>query len=170
MTDRIENIIDNQLKQWIIEVFHLNENTKIKIAEQATSTAEPATSHTVITINQDDNDTYQYTIKKPRAEIAEKDIQKLKQFIKFEKLKQVPIIGNLFRFLGLWVAFTGIYAMFAVCPFCGQMGCPVGAGSAGVVGGAFALAVNNGKQFVKKINFLEMKKIYDYIFSKKRKN
>jgi hypothetical protein len=154
MTDGIENLIDNQLKQWIIEAFHLTEKTIIKIAEHATSTAEQATSQTVITINQNNDEPYRYTIKKPKAGIAEKDIHKLRRFIKFEKLKQVPIIGNLFRFLGLWIAFTGVYTIFAVCPFCGQMGCPVGAGSAGVIGGFFALIVQNMKNV---LNFVQHK-------------
>ena len=147
MTNRIENSIDNQLKQWIIEAFHLDENAKIIITT-------PTTGQTVITITQDGDEPYQYTIKKSKAEITEKDIQKLRRFIKFEKLKQVPIIGNLFRFLGLWLAFTGVYAMFAVCPFCGQVGCPVGAGSAGVIGGFFALIVQNMKSL---LNFVHNK-------------
>jgi hypothetical protein len=46
---------------------------------------------------------------------------------------------NSLRFLGLWFGFSGLYAMFAVCPFCGRPGCPVGAGVAGVVGAAFTL-------------------------------
>jgi hypothetical protein len=49
------------------------------------------------------------------------------------------------RFLGWWFGFTGLYALFGVCPFCGQPGCAVGAGSAGVVGGFFALCMQNWK-------------------------
>lgn len=50
------------------------------------------------------------------------------------------------RFLGWWFGFSGLYAMFAVCPFCGQTGCPVGAGTAGLFGGFFAV-VMKGKTF-----------------------
>lgn len=42
--------------------------------------------------------------------------------------------GYLFRFAGRWFGFTGLYAAFSVCPFCGQAGCPVGVGIAGSVG------------------------------------
>lgn len=52
------------------------------------------------------------------------------------KRKMSPF-GHLFRFIGLWFGFTGIYSMFAVCPFCGQQGCPVGLASAGTVGAFF---------------------------------
>lgn len=42
--------------------------------------------------------------------------------------------GHLFRFTARWLGFTGLYAAFSVCPFCGQAGCPVGVGIAGSVG------------------------------------
>lgn len=54
--------------------------------------------------------------------------------------------GYLFRFIGWWFGFTGLYATFAVCPFCGQQGCPVGAASAGTVGAFFALCVQDWKR------------------------
>lgn len=60
------------------------------------------------------------------------------------KRKMSPF-GHLFRFIGLWFGFTGIYSMFAVCPFCGQQGCPVGLASAGTVGAFFALCVQDWK-------------------------
>jgi hypothetical protein len=40
---------------------------------------------------------------------------------------------------GKWfLSLTGLYAAFAVCPFCGRSGCPVGLASAGAVGAFFA--------------------------------
>jgi cellulose synthase/poly-beta-1,6-N-acetylglucosamine synthase-like glycosyltransferase len=63
----------------------------------------------------------------------------MKRFYKY------PFIGHLFRFLTWWLIFSGIYASSSVCPFCGQYGCPVGAGSAGIVGGFFALVIGKGK-------------------------
>ena len=56
-----------------------------------------------------------------------------------------PIIGVLLRFFRWWLVFSGIYAMSSVCPFCGQFGCPVGGGAAGLVGGLFAVLVQQGK-------------------------
>ena len=55
--------------------------------------------------------------------------------------------GYLFRFFGWWFGFSGLYAMFSVCPFCGQQGCPVGMGSAGTVGAFFALCMQDWKLF-----------------------
>ena len=77
------------------------------------------------------------------------DIKLLRTTIEAHVVKKHPILGRLFRFFGLWFAFSVLYAMSAVCPFCGQVGCPVGAGSAGLVGGFFALCMQNWKAFVK---------------------
>jgi hypothetical protein len=54
--------------------------------------------------------------------------------------------NNVLKFLGWWFGFSGLYAMFSVCPFCGQTGCPVGAGTAGVFGGFFA-SIMKGRAF-----------------------
>ena len=59
--------------------------------------------------------------------------------------------GHLFRLLASWFGFTGLYAMFAVCPFCGQQGCPVGMASAGTVGAFFALCIQDWKRLFKYI-------------------
>lgn len=54
--------------------------------------------------------------------------------------------GHLFRFIGWWFGLTGLYAMFAVCPFCGQQGCPVGMASAGTIGGFLSLCLQDWKR------------------------
>ena len=54
--------------------------------------------------------------------------------------------GYLFRFIGWWFGLTGLYAMFAVCPFCGQTGCPVGLASAGTVGAFLSLCIQDWRR------------------------
>jgi len=49
------------------------------------------------------------------------------------------------RFFKWWVLFTGLYSAAAVCPFCGNIGCPVGFGSAGAFGAFCALFTQNWK-------------------------
>lgn len=72
-----------------------------------------------------------------------------------DKIKDTQIrpLGHLLRFFGWWFAFIGLYSVSSVCPFCGQAGCPVGAGSAGVVGAFMAVLVQmrNWKIFAKTI-------------------
>jgi|GEM_PF-1196427 hypothetical protein len=53
--------------------------------------------------------------------------------------------GGFKRWLLWFAAFFGIYASSSVCPFCGTPGCPVGAGGALVVGGAFAALWQYGR-------------------------
>lgn len=137
-----------QIQQWIRDTFHLSKDADIHIHERRHSDKKIGTSFTEIMIEEKRDQKKHYQIKKTIDEISEKDIRKLRRFDKFEKLKRLPVIGNLFRFLGLWLAFTGVYTMFSVCPFCGQIGCPVGTGSAGVVGGFFALIVQNMKNLL----------------------
>jgi hypothetical protein len=69
-------------------------------------------------------------------------------------MRKMSPLGHLFRFVGWWFGFTGLYAAFAVCPFCGQQGCPVGLASAGTVGAFFALCVQDWKIFFR---FLKQK-------------
>jgi len=63
------------------------------------------------------------------------------------ELKLSPF-GSLFRFIGLWLGFTGLYAAFSVCPFCGQPGCPVGLATSGAVGGFFTLCFHDWKRLL----------------------
>lgn len=48
-------------------------------------------------------------------------------------------LGYTIKLVSKWFGFTGLYAAFSVCPFCGQTGCPVGIGSASIVGAFFIL-------------------------------
>jgi hypothetical protein len=68
-----------------------------------------------------------------------------------KRLYQYPLIGRLVRFFTWWLIFSGIYASSSFCPFCGQAGCPVGAASAGLVGGLFALVIGQGKVILARI-------------------
>lgn len=56
-----------------------------------------------------------------------------------EAPKKNNLLNRFMAFLKPWLAFTGLYAAFSVCPFCGQSGCPTGIGSAGLVGAVMAL-------------------------------
>ncbi len=62
--------------------------------------------------------------------------------------RRASIWGHLFRLFACWLGLSGLYAMFAVCPFCGQAGCPVGAGGAGLVGAFFALCAQNWRALI----------------------
>ena len=73
--------------------------------------------------------------------LTSKDTKLLRRITKANAARMHPLPGPLFHFLRWGLAFSGLYAMFAVYPFCGRVGCPVGAGSASLVGGVFALCM-----------------------------
>ena len=80
------------------------------------------------------------------------------------KRKMSPF-GHIFRLFGWWFGFTGLYSMFAVCPFCGQQGCPVGIASAGSVGAFFALCIQDWKRLFAFLKFKIFKKSKNNISS-----
>lgn len=61
--------------------------------------------------------------------------------------RKLSPFGHIFRLIAYWLGFTGLYAAFSVCPFCGQQGCPMGMASAGTVGAFFALCCQDWKRF-----------------------
>lgn len=77
--------------------------------------------------------------------LTSEDTKLLRRITKANAARMHPLPGPLFHFLRWGLAFSRLYAMFAVCPFCGRVGCPVGAGSAGLVGGFFALCMQTWK-------------------------
>lgn len=64
--------------------------------------------------------------------------------------------GYLFKFIGSWLGFAGLYAAFSVCPFCGQQGCPAGLAASGVIGGFLALC------------FQDWKRLFAFIINRKK--
>ena len=62
-----------------------------------------------------------------------------------------PMRGQLLRFAGSWLGFSGLYAASggAACPFCGQSTCPAGFLGAGIVGGVLAFGLQAWRRFQK---------------------
>lgn len=60
------------------------------------------------------------------------------------------VLANLLRFLGLWAGISGAYAVVGggACPCCGNPGCPVGIGIAGIFGALGSLIINYGRRWL----------------------
>ncbi len=144
----MNNLHTKKCTRWIKNAFKLKDADIITIELIKDDHQNHENLWTKIIVEPNDEDKKEFIIKKPLVEISKKDIQRLALKAKIERGKLHPLWGPLFRFLAWWFAFTGIYAMFSVCPFCGQPGCVVGAGSAGVVGGFFAFLLQFGKSFL----------------------
>lgn len=63
---------------------------------------------------------------------------------KGKAIKLSPL-GYILKLISKWIGFTGLYAAFSVCQFCGQPGCSVGVGSASIVGAFFVLILQDWK-------------------------
>jgi hypothetical protein len=79
-----------------------------------------------------------FVLPKPLSELRREDVVAMQAELRRRLLGRHPILGRLFLFAGWWFAFTGLYAMNSVCPFCGNVGCVVGVASAGIFGAVCA--------------------------------
>ncbi len=134
-----------QLQHRVVHVLELPETAVVEVVERKHEKKQGSSTETKLTIHVNGTHSHEHIITKPLAAITDEDIESLRMVIHGKP----TVFGQLLRFFGWWLGFTGLYAMFAVCPFCGQQGCPVGAGSAGVVVGFFAVCIQNWKAFVR---------------------
>ena len=135
----------NKIDAWIRNVFQLSENDRCEV-DQVVDRDDPSSFQTQITIDRKKNGKKIYTVGKPVSDVTRKDVQKLR-FLE-AGMSGRSLWGFVLRFFAWWFAFAGIYSMAGVCPCCGQVGCPVGASGAGVLGGVGALCMQNWKQFM----------------------
>jgi len=133
----------NNIKTWIRLGFSLPNDTVIQVRE--TGGEELSLRHTIIEIQFEQTKSQQFEIQHPLDQVSRRDIYKLVAKEIDAKSEKRSVMGRIIRFFAWWFGFTSLYAMFAVCPFCGQIGCPVGMGSAGFVGGFFALLMQDWK-------------------------
>jgi len=153
---------EQQINQWITEVFKLPESSVINIIEREIKEEKYRGFQTEVTVNLGDKLSNRFSVPKALEKIRKEDIEKIKKKGEESFLKKNPVLGYLLRFFGLWFAFSGLYAMFAVCPFCGQVGCPVGAGSAGIIGVFCAIFFQVIRNWKASLNYL-----YSRIFGTK---
>jgi hypothetical protein len=135
----------NKIEGWMRDIFPLSETDRCEIAE-AICHDDASSIQTQITIIRDENVIHSYTVEKPVTLIKKRDVVRLKLLEAGNRNRS--IWGFILRFFAWWFAFAGIYSMAGVCPCCGQMGCPVGASGAGVLGGIGALCMQNWKHFI----------------------
>ena len=136
-------IINDRQKQnitsWIIEELNLPGSACVNIEEQRSNDSDKKSISTKITVTLNNKHEKTFSIAKPINRIEKEDIKAIRIHAGKSLMEKYPFLGKILRFFGLWIAFSGLYAMFAVCPFCGQSGCPVGAGGAGFIGIFFAI-------------------------------
>jgi hypothetical protein len=140
---------NNNIKQWTSEIFNLSKSSEINVHEKSQVT-EPDSRAAITEINilVNGKRSYSYIIEKPLSAITFDDILLLKNSLKKYAIAQHPFLAKFTRFFGWWFIFAGTFAAFSVCPVCGQVSCPVGVGTTGILAGVFALIKQNGRQFI----------------------
>jgi hypothetical protein len=138
----------DRINSWNREIFELPKDATINLSEGRGGEDSDTGFYTKIEIVLPDGSHNEFIIKKATSEINHQDIHNLKALTAIKKQQSHPLYGFIFRFLGWWFAFSGIYVMSAICPFCGNQGCLVGAGTAGIVGGILALTMQNWKALI----------------------
>jgi hypothetical protein len=142
---------DQQIQGWVIEAFNLPKKTMVDVNKRECIEEQSSSMGTVVTVHSCKDHTHEYMIPKPPTDIKYEDIELLRTLDGHEHHthKKNTILGHIFRFSIWWFSLSGLYMLFAACPCCGQVGCPVGAGTAGLVGGFFTLCKQNWKGPIK---------------------
>ena len=143
----MNTISEKDIESWIRDIFQLSKEDSVEV-DEVNAWDDSSSSQTRIAIFRGDKQNLSFTVKKTLSVVKKKDIRRL--WILERGIRSRSIWGFLFRFAAWWFAFAGIYSMAAVCPCCGQVGCPVGASGAGVLGGILALCMQNWKQLFHK--------------------
>lgn len=143
-----------RVDRWMKALLHLPPDAEIDLHEFRFNRKKSASMHTSIIIHLAEKRPFTVTIRKPVDQISQKDIKRLRLLFRWRKY---PILARILRFFGWWFAFAGVYAMAGVCPFCGQVGCPVGATGAGVVGGLMAVFMQNWRGFIRRLKDFSVK-------------
>ena len=74
--------------------------------------------------------------------VSEKDIQPARKSLE-RPIRRWPVaLAMIPQLLGWSVGFTGLYAASTVCPHCGQVGCALGIGTMGIMGGLTATVMS----------------------------
>ena len=132
---------------WCREEFSLPDYITIDVLE--TKTDDNAAHHkTDIIFKPGAGNPVTYSILKSIPEINREDIVFLKESLQNYAEKKYPLRSKLYKFFGWWAIFASAITAFSVCPVCGQTGCPVGIGTAGILAGFLSLLKMNTKNFI----------------------
>ena len=113
--------------------------------EQTEAGPEAEAEETRILVAVDEKRSQEYSIPKKPDDINENDLRALSDAITKNVKIQHPFLSRIGGLFGWWVIFAGSFALFSVCPVCGQVGCPVGIGITGILAGFLALLKQYGK-------------------------
>ena len=139
---------NDRITEWVQTYFRLPDDTEIIVGGSRDNHPMGTSQQTTITLHVPSSHELSFIVRKSPDRVSERDVKRLRWLY---LRRRYPFIAPVLRFVGWWFGFAGLYAMTAACPCCGQIGCPVGASGAGVVGGILALVMQNGSTLMNRI-------------------
>ena len=139
---------NDRITEWVRTYIRPSDDTEIIVDGSKEGHPKGPSEQTAITLRIPSGHELSFIVRKSPDGVSERDIKRLRWLY---LRRRYPFIAPVLRFVGWWFGFAGLYAMTAACPCCGQIGCPVGASGAGVVGGILALVMQNGSTLMNRI-------------------
>jgi hypothetical protein len=93
---------------------------------------------TLVCLKCDDGNVREWLIRALPQDVSDRDIRPIRRFLMRPKGRLSGRLMLIPQTLGWSVGLTGLFAASTICPCCGQVGCALGVGTMGIVGGLTA--------------------------------
>jgi hypothetical protein len=93
---------------------------------------------TEIRVNCDDGNVRRWTVRALPQSVSDRDLRPIRRFLTRPQRRLSGWLMLAPQLLGWSVGLTGFFAASTICPCCGQVGCALGVGTMGIMGGLTA--------------------------------
>jgi hypothetical protein len=93
---------------------------------------------TEIRVTCDDGHVRRWTVRAFPQSVSDRDVRPIRKFLARPKSRLSGWLLLVPQLLGWSVGLTGLFAASTICPCCGQVGCALGVGTMGIMGGLTA--------------------------------
>jgi hypothetical protein len=115
------------VQQLMLEALRSPRQAKVTIAPTSDG------AHTEIRLDCADGTAQQWTFAVAPHAITDKDIRPVRRFLRRPAGRWSAALTTALQFVGWSVGLTGLFAASTACPCCGQVGCPLGIGTMGIL-------------------------------------
>jgi hypothetical protein len=131
--------LSRSLQKLMLEAVRSPRRAAITIGRSADATATPSTDICVECFGEPAR---RWSIAVAPHAISEKDLHAIRKYMNRPVRRWPTALILIPQLFGWGVGFTGLYAASTICPCCGQVGCALGIGTMGIVGGLTATVMS----------------------------